>query len=149
VSYEGEIHGFTILAVCSLLIETLQCFREGIINSKDGSPNGSYGVFVRFFDNDPVFQSFNIKGATYYKNVRNAILHQGETYSGWKIRRSQQKVFSKDGRHVVIDADRFAKSLRDSVDSYYSELAASKWDDGLSKQCRKKLDGIVANCVSQ
>ena len=53
-----------------------------------------------------------------YRNVRNGLLHQGETYKDFKIRR-EGNLF-KDN---TINATKFCNSLNQFLESYRDELS--------------------------
>jgi len=68
-------HGFTVMAIACLMIESLETFRQGWENS-DGK---SKAAFCYFFDRQILFSDFRGYSAQFYKNVRCGILHQAET----------------------------------------------------------------------
>ncbi|HEY3456485.1 MAG TPA: gamma-glutamylcyclotransferase family protein [Bryobacteraceae bacterium] len=75
--------GFAILALDCLLIDTIQSFREGRVSTGDVSSARSFKNFLRA----PSFSDFKDKDRdAFFKYVRNAILHNGETRKNWKIR---------------------------------------------------------------
>ena len=97
-------HGFSMMASSCLLIETLFCFQRG--RKKTGQTGGE--VFEEFFNSSTNLKFFEGYGASFYKNVRCGILHQGETYGGWKIRRKGD-LFNPSGR--IINASKFLDAL--------------------------------------
>ena len=61
-----EVHGFTMMAISCLMIESLQSFSEGWENS-----NGKSEIaFCHFFDSHSQFDSFRGYLAQFYRNVR-------------------------------------------------------------------------------
>jgi len=76
-------NGFSIMANCCLLIETLQSFKNGWEDSKGKSKN----AFKQFFKQEQDFIDFRNIAEDFHTNVRCGILHQGETKGGWKIKR--------------------------------------------------------------
>jgi hypothetical protein len=103
--------GFAIMALCSLLIETLQCYRWGYPSTnecelkkciKEGKSLGSEyrldnvtktkslgcEAFQAFFENYSALFP-DVDGAEFYRSVRNGLLHQAQTKNGWLIRVAQ------------------------------------------------------------
>lgn len=146
------------MALCSLLVETIQSYRDGLPTTHAGElkrlrnlksvpkayqiPVGLqvYGkkVFRRFF------RSFRnefdgLSGTKFYQNVRNGLLHQAQTKGGWKIgRRKTSLCLSK-----TIDRDMFATRLKLAFDKYLIELDNSAWDSRLWKHARRKIWWLI------
>jgi hypothetical protein len=82
-------NGFSIMANCCLLIETLQSFKNGW----EDSQGKSMEAFTQFLSTETkiakVFKSKKQKEG-FYKNIRCGILHQGETTGGWTINRNRK-----------------------------------------------------------
>ena len=78
-------NGFSVLANSCLLIEALETFYRGWVNSR----NKSELAFLKFFTRDSNFREFSIDDmpTIFYKHIRCGILHQGEITGGWKISR--------------------------------------------------------------
>lgn len=132
-------YGFSMMALCCLLIETIECYRRGIpttskkewsglakIQQKEtvltpfqlptqGPPKGSE-VFETFFRD---FQSLfpNVDGKAFYENIRNGILHQAQTKGGWTINARGALCAGKN-----INRNLFAKALEKAFDSYTAGL---------------------------
>ena len=133
--------GFIIMTTCCLLIETIAAFFDG----RDQTPRG---------DGDKVFNSVFKKAADYhnpleefrgkelYRNIRNGLLHQGETYGKFLIRRKGE-LFDENDK--AINAALFARHLKEFLQSYRDELKSSKWDCDLWDKCRVKLRYIIHN----
>lgn len=112
------VPGFAIMALCCLLIETLQSFREGGGRTKDqfkkflGRPS-----FKGEFEDNEVLKSF-------VKGVRHGILHDAET-RGWVIWRqdpSGRIVEQVDGRFILYRTE-FYRALKSEFDQYLSDLS--------------------------
>jgi hypothetical protein len=135
-------NGFSIMANACLLIETYESFRQGWDNtsSNDRRP------FESFFKREERFKDFkNEYSKDFYVNVRCAILHQGETKKGWLItRESGTPIFNKHEK--TINATKFFKELRKSLEAYQELLISSDWDDEVWVNCRKKISYIIQNC---
>jgi hypothetical protein len=82
-SHGKQVHGFTIMAVSCLMIESLESFCRGWENSNGKSEL----AFCHFFDSQRQFDRFRGHSAEFYRNVRCGILHQAETTGGWRITR--------------------------------------------------------------
>ena len=132
-------NGFSIMANCCLLIETLQCFKEGIADSTGQSGE----IFNKFFNEESNFTDF--KGDDFYKNIRCGILHQGEIKGGYKIDRNDNKLF--DANSLTISSVLFAEELKFSLKKYSNDLKTTDFDnDKLWKNFCKKMDSIIENC---
>lgn len=136
-------NGFAIMANCCLLIETLASFLNGFDKTPDRSAVKAYKkVFEKAkndYDNNlGVFLNEPIYGA-----VRCGLLHQGETYEGFKIRRDGQILFDKKAK--IINATLFLNSSKEFLKSFQDELSNKAWDDDLWDRCRIKLRYIIEN----
>lgn len=113
--------GFVVLAIDSLFLETLQQFRDGII---DGI--GKSELMVTSFLAGKRFQpEFDQKARkAYYKDIRCGLLHQAEAKRMWLVRRNQACILqsSTDGEGYIIDVLLFHKAVRDSLNDYLREL---------------------------
>jgi len=131
-------NGFSIMANCCLLIETLHSFKNGW-----GDSNGRSGqAFKDFFDNDVNFKELKSRGNEIYINIRCGILQQGETTNGWKIDRGDKTLI--DGK--TIHAMTFMKRLEKSLIAYKNSLRAEKWDSEIWDNFRTKMRKIISNC---
>ena len=98
-------NGFSIMANCCLLIETLQSFKNGWADSDRKSEQ----AFKQFLMTESNFSPFKDKAKQFYINVRCGILHQGETTGGWTINRKGTNIF--DEKALIIDSVIFSKEL--------------------------------------
>ena len=133
-------NGFSIMANCCLLIETLQSFRNGWGDTDKKSKL----AFQQFLTSDKFFIELNSFQDAFYINVRCGILHQGETNGGWKISRSHKKLF--DSASFTIDALTFLNRLVKSLKTYCDELKTEDWNSKSWKNCRAKIKRIIVNC---
>jgi hypothetical protein len=119
----AQYSGFAILALDCLLIETVQAFRNG----KNAKNNGeSRKTHVAFLTTAPKFQPFFSEklAQDFFTNVRNGLLHDGETRKGWLIK-SNPKYSLLDpqaGGFIVINRRKFHAALVAEADSYVKEL---------------------------
>lgn len=113
--------GFVVLAIDSLLIETLQQFREGITNGHGKSKD----MVTRFLAGQRFQPEFDqVARNAYYSDIRCGLLHQAEAKRMWLIRRGQEAMLqpSPDGQGYVIDVRVFHKAVRGSMNDYLREL---------------------------
>jgi len=143
-------HGFTIMAICCLLIETLESFYKGWTDTKGRiGYNGktiskSEFAFSSFFQNNMHFKEFIGLEHDFYVGVRCGILHQAETTNGWHILRRGPLL---DPMTKDINAAKFLKRLIKTVDQYCDNLIILEWESAEWKNARAKLHQICENCV--
>ena len=136
-------NGFLMIASCSLLIETLASF----INGENKTPRGqSEKAFKMIFSMAEKYENelkeFN--KINYYSDIRCAVLHQGETYTKFKIIRTGPLL---DEQKKEINATKFTKKLHAFLQSYVEDLKQSKWDSELWDNYRIKIRHIIANAA--
>ena len=128
------VPGFAIMALCCLLIETLQSFRERgdrKIEKFLGRPS-----FKGEFEDNEVAKRF-------VNGVRNGILHDAET-RGWVIRRqhpSGRIVEQVDGRFILYRTE-FYRALKTEFDQYLSDLRDPE-NERLRERFVKKMNAIA------
>lgn len=131
-------HGFTMMALSCLLIETLESFWSGWPTT-DGR---SQLAFCQFFSRTSRFHSLLGHVPGFYKHVRCGILHQAETTGGWRIRR-QGPLF--DPVALTINATAFHRELQREILNYGSLLRTEPWDGERWVLFRKKMKAICAS----
>ena len=117
------------------MVETLEAFRCGLTDTKGKSG----ATFKTFFAQWPEFADFRDDHKDFFENVRCGILHQAETRNGWLITRKGTLRSAK-----TINATLFAKSLRQVLYRYTSQLAQSDWASADLKNAVTKLNSICA-----
>jgi len=112
--------GFTITAIMCLLIETIYCFRKGII---DNSRNARK-TFIAFLTTSTHFsQHFNPTTAEiFYDHFRNGILHQAETKDMSRIR-DVGPVIRQVGSGIAINRTEFFVLLEKEFRLYIEEIS--------------------------
>lgn len=133
--------GFIIMVNCCLLIETLASYFEG--NNKTvygGGDNAFRSVFRKAKEYDNKLYIFEEKKL--YSNIRNGLLHQGETYNQFKIRRTGELYNEPE---FAINATLFCDNLKKFLTSYKDELINSDWHSPIWKNCIKKIGCIIKN----
>lgn len=164
-SKEGAF-GFAIMALCSLLIETLQCYREGWPSTnwrelkdckeKGESLNGEYRLddLPAGYKNGLGKQAFRdffeqyrelfpgVDSEKFYKNVRNGLLHQAQTKGAWRIRICQGQLWNE--QHLIIDRNLFVCALEAAFNKYLEELRPNAPDrEKLWKNARRKIRWLI------
>ncbi|MDN5088684.1 hypothetical protein [Aliarcobacter butzleri] len=136
-------NSFSMMASFCLLIETLQCFKEGLKNT-DGK---SKETFKNFFKDNDIFTEFKDKGEVIYKNIRCGILHQGETTGGWILRRNlkENEDETSSFKNKIINADEFMENMKQSLEKYRDKLEDENWGDKLWKNFCTKMEQIIEN----
>lgn len=131
--------GFLILVSSCVMIETISSFIQGIDKTENISGRQSFDVFFKkcfSYNNDlKIFQQDK-----FYTNIRNALLHQGETYSNFKITR-EGKLYEKEERK--INATLFLINLKEFLIEYKKELIEKNWEDEIWSNCKNKLECII------
>ncbi len=98
-------HGFTIMAVSCLLIETLESFWCGWPTTERQSKL----AFCQFFSRTRRFHALLGRVPDFYKHVRCGILHQAETTGGWTVLRMGD-LFAPSG--PTLNATKFHRELQ-------------------------------------
>jgi hypothetical protein len=133
--------GFSMMTNCCLLIETIASFFEGQNETKKSGTDTFKLIFQKALSYDNPLSCF--KEEPFYKNVRCGLLHQGETYGKFIIRRDSSKLF--DSTTKVINAKLFCDHLKSFLTSYKTELENAKWDSDIWDKCRIKIRCIIDN----
>jgi hypothetical protein len=132
-------HGFSMMACGCLMLETLLCFQKG--RKKTGVAGRV--AFEEFFSASKHLKEFKGVGGEFYSNVRCGILHQGETYDGWKIRRKGE-IFNP--KEKTINATKFLKALEKELKDFTDKLRISHFHKKPWSGVIRKLDHICENC---
>lgn len=154
-------YGFAIMALCSLLIESLQSYRYGLPTTHQGeysslaslSPPPEYEIpiterksgaqaFKDFFSfglHQALFPGAD--GEIYYSAIRNGLLHQAQTKVGWKIRIGQSQLWNAHDK--VVDRNKFADALTCAFNNYVEELNLASLSDDIWLKARRKIWWLV------
>lgn len=130
------VPGFSILALCCLLAETLQGFRETPPTKPAAAAPCTYPAgqcikpsttdqfrdflrrpaFRNEFDDEKVAKRF-------VNGVRNGIFHEAET-RGWVIQRDRPlgRILTQEGKRYMLNRSEFYKALKAEFDVYLQEL---------------------------
>jgi hypothetical protein len=129
-------HGFAVLAVACLVIETLESFYQGRADTK----NFSRQMFRDFFARNTPLMVFSGGDDWFYKDIRCGILHQSETRGGWRVLRNGPIL---DVKRKAINATALLRELQRHVEQYAAYLQV---DEVLWKNFQKKMGAVCANC---
>jgi hypothetical protein len=128
--------GFAILALDCLVIETLQAFREGLVDARRSSQR----LFCTFLEEQPEFRFSSKVARIFYRDFRCGILHQAETFNGSLCFSIGPMVVEKsDG--LVINRTEVHRAIVKSFDRYLRQLADSA-NDVLRTNLRRKMANI-------
>jgi hypothetical protein len=134
-------HGFSMLAVCCLMVEALESFRNGW---KD-SGGKSEAAFCSFFQNHDEFKELQPVAHDFYRAVRCGILHQAETTRGWRVDR-KPGLTDEHGGVRWVSASEFGKRLQSVLNRYCDDLTMADWTSSQWVNARKKLQAVCGNC---
>lgn len=152
---EDCIPGFSIMALCCLLIETLQGFQENAASTAQSGqctyPAGpcvkpspdTTGQFVKFlrrpafgaaFAEDRIAKSF-------VRGIRNGILHEAETrkWAIWRDRPSTLVAPREDGH--ALNRTMFFEAVKQEFQCYLKDLRSPANGD-LRERFKKKMNDI-------
>ncbi len=132
-------HGFAVLAIACLVIETLESFYQGRLDTKKASTQ----MFRDFLGRDTPLKELAGGNDWFYKDIRCGILHQSESRGGWRVRRRGPLL---DVNEKALNATAILRALRSEVRLYAQKIQR---DEQLWKNFCKKMGGVCANCVSQ
>jgi hypothetical protein len=145
-------YGFAIMALCSLLIETIQSYRYGLPSTYErdlkrlGIPKAAWkngkDAFKDFFSLPRSQALFaRMDGEEFYSNIRNGLLHQAQTKGGWKINTDQPVLC--DPAKKSIDRDKFSAALKTSFDEYLEELNRHPWTEDIWSKAEQKISWLI------
>lgn len=156
-SHQG--YGIAMMALCSLLVESIQCCRDGLPSTNRREltslaqyvpppryevPHGEWKTgptaFRDFFD---YFSSCfpRTDGEEFYRSIRNGLLHQAQTKNGWTIRVDAKEVC--EPRNKVINRNLFADGVKAAFDAYLTELRTSPRDSDIWKNARRRIWWLI------
>jgi len=141
--------GFAILALDSLLVETLQQFCEGVAETPHVVRNGrkvlaSEDYFKAFLTGPYFGPGFDDHtAALFYQTIRCGILHQAEVKGSSLVRRDRPLVsLSADRKGVIVNPVLFHKRVDAGFRKYLADLR--KRTEGNLRRCfRDKMNYIA------
>jgi hypothetical protein len=135
-------HGFAMLAICCLMVEALESFRQGWATTD----RKSEVAFCGFFHAHDEFSDLRPVAHEFYRAVRCGILHQAETTGGWRVHRRSGPLLEHNGTVYWVSALEFARRLEDVLETYCTTLETSDWAGPVWANTRRKLQSICKNC---
>ena len=129
-------YGFTILAIDSLLIETLWAFKRGLCDTKGKSRK----AFLDFLVSENAFGFSEEQAARFYEDYRCGILHQAEIGNNSKVWSVGPLIHAIDNE-LIINRTSFHRALTECFVKYCTDLADAGNSD-LRTKFRKKMDYI-------
>jgi hypothetical protein len=136
------VPGFSIMALCCLLIDTLQEFREKPPHPvQSGATEQQFKSFLRrpafgdTFKDDALVRNF-------VKGIRNAILHEAETRK-WVIWRDEPvgQIVAPEEDGFALNRTLFYEAVKNEFDSYVRELREPS-NETLRRRFKEKMDDI-------
>jgi len=133
-------YGFTILAIDCLLIETLQSFREGLIDIKGKSKK----IFIKFLTERQNFKDFFTEELAnmFYKDIRCGILHQAETMGDILVWSVGEVIGKRSDGTLYVNRTILHELIKKEIELYCNELK-NKENAELRKNFRRKMDFIA------
>jgi hypothetical protein len=132
-------HGFCTMAICCLMVETLESFWQGW---PETPPQKGASTFKEFFKRTSKLAVFQNVSIDFYKHIRCGILHQAETTGGWRIRRDGPLL---NPATKTINATTFHRVVTEALSDYCDLLENSEWSEPVWKNFRIKMDAICDN----
>jgi len=132
--------GFAILALDSLLVETLQQAIEGMQDTPRGDAASYFSVFLK----QPAFRgAFNDTSAELFRDtIRNGILHRAEVKGSSLVRRGGPVVqLTPGGDGVIVNPVLFHCYLEDAFQDYIEDL--KRPSSALRRPFRDKMEFIA------
>lgn len=155
------VPGFAVMALCCLLIETLQSFREAPeplppVAGPCGYPTGDcirpersgaelFRVFLQLPSFGEAFRDQDVATA-FVNGIRNGILHEAETRR-WLIWREvpEGQIVEREGKRYHLNRTAFYHALRQEFEIYLGDLRDTR-NVELRKRFVKKMNDIVKEC---
>ena len=154
----GRGFGFAIMALCSLLIETIESYKKGLPTSNradfddlfegiDILPYKKDDIKKEIKDSRQMFEDFfkdlenkacfpDVNGGLFFQKIRCGLLHQAQTKGGWRIIRSGKYW---DETSLSINRDEFAVRLRKCFDRFLKHLEMTEWGEGVWPMVMRKI----------
>ncbi len=133
-------HGFSMMAISCLVIESLCAFEKGKNQTEDNGSN----LFEEYFSNSKYLVEFSGLGREFYKHIRCGILHQAETTGGWRIRRAEGEPLLNKAEKI-IHATKFMNALKSEFECFLNTLEIEDFESQLWNNVVMKIDHLVRN----
>ena len=133
-------HGFSMMAISCLVIESLCAFEKGKNETEDQGAE----LFEEYFSKSKYLADFSGLGRDFYKHIRCGILHQAETTGGWRIRRAEGEPLL-DRAKKIIHATKFMDGVKKEFECFLNTLEKEEFDSVLWRNVVSKIDYLVLN----
>ena len=139
------VPGFAIMALCCLLVETLQSFREA-----RGAGDTGTQLFEKFLARRSFQGAFGGNVAkSFVRGIRDGILHEAETRR-WAIWRDEPHgaIVETRGNGYVLNRTAFYEALRTEFEEYVKDVKdlRDQSKDELRRRFIKKMDDVASEC---
>jgi hypothetical protein len=131
-------HGFGLMAIACLVLETLESFYQGLPDTLHQSRR----MFRDFFRRPTQLSVFGEGGDWFFEDIRCGILHQAESRDGWRIKQTGPLI---DTTAKTINALEFVLELRNAVADYAGEIQR---DEASWELFKTKMAVVCSNCES-
>jgi hypothetical protein len=131
-------NGFTIMAICCLMIESLETFRSGPAQRKRLK---DHLVYEAFFKRRPELEDLAPFALEFYIGIRNGIVHYAQTLAGWRIRRDGSPLFDAK---TLIQSHKFSTLHGISMQPFrptFKESAHWLRNSSDQRTCRRSMNG--------
>ena len=136
-SAKDRKYGFTIVAIDSLLIETLWAFKQGRKDTKSNSRR----AFKELLTSEDEFGFTEEQATCFYEDYRCGILHQAEIGNNSKVWSIGNFIIETIDSHIVINRTAFHDALVNCYEVYCGQLAHRN-NTELRCRFRVKMDYI-------
>lgn len=141
---KSDLSSFLSMAICCFTIETLECFYEGLPDTKKAKEGAR--VFKEFFKRErDNFPDLEVKSTDFYYSVRCGLLHQGETLNGWFLQK-KGKLFKCLEGIKDINGELFFLATKKAIENYLALLNEKNFSDECWKHAFTKLKQVCENC---
>jgi hypothetical protein len=151
-------YGFAMMALCSLLIETIQSYREGLPTTYSAELTrckqmrrvpkpyripqrttiSGVSAFRRFFQHFRV-EFDGLSGTEFYRKIRSGLLHQAQTKGGWRLTANRARLWETK----TIDRNLFADQLEMAFERHLAELTRADWTSVIWLNTRRKIWWLI------
>jgi hypothetical protein len=153
-----QCYGFSIMALCCLLVETLQCYREGLPATTkteharlaplersltvprhcalpaSREPGDVFKAFFAACQRKELFPG--VDASAFYEDIRCGLLHQAQTKNEWRI-----LVIGPlwDAANKTLNRNEFVEATERHFHYYLSELRSGSWTDEVWQNASRKI----------
>lgn len=140
-NYRYIDYSFSTMALCSLLIETLHQFYNGLDVTVF---RGHKEAFVQFLTRSNYFGSYFTRrtASFFYSDIRNGILHQAQTKRNTQLTFEQENMIIEIENGISLDVIKFKNELLNEYQEYLERLS-NESNHELRENFIKKMDYIT------